>query len=184
MRVAAIGTPTLTLHSGATFDFRDPRSSDFTIEDIAHGLSHICRYAGQCRAFYSVAEHSVYVSGLAAGSERHGLLHDAAEAFIGDVPSPIKQGLSEYRAIEREIQHVIFARFGIPSDMPDAVKIAEKAVLAAEQRQIMPQGTDDWARLSGIKYADIVVAHLSPPEAKHVFLQRFNSLFLSRRSLA
>ncbi len=62
----AVG-PTIRLRSGAIFDFLDPSSSEFTIEDVAHGLSNICRYSGQCRSFYSVAEHSLIVSRVANG---------------------------------------------------------------------------------------------------------------------
>jgi uncharacterized protein len=64
----AIG-PTITLMSGTYFDFLDPAGSDFKIEDIAHGLSNICRYAGQCCRFYSVAEHCLHVSDTAVGFE-------------------------------------------------------------------------------------------------------------------
>src|ERR1700710_1218663 len=79
----AVG-PTIMLNSGAVFDFLDPWSSEFTLEDIAHGLANICRYAGQCRSFYSVAEHSIHVSQTATGFEYEALMHDAAEAFLGD----------------------------------------------------------------------------------------------------
>src|SRR5262245_14828098 len=75
--------PTIMLYSGAWFDFLAPSESAFTIEDIAHGLSNICRYSGQCKRFYSVAEHSLLVSEVAEGFEFAALLHDAAEAFIG-----------------------------------------------------------------------------------------------------
>jgi len=70
-RVVAVNVaqgPTIMLVSGRRFDFLNPRGSDFGIEDIAHGLAHICRYSGQCRAFYSVAEHSILGSGLITSS--------------------------------------------------------------------------------------------------------------------
>src|SRR5258708_39476115 len=85
--------PTIMLHSGAWFDFCAPASSCFNIEDIAHGLANICRYAGQCKRFYSVAEHSILVSQTAKGFEYEALLHDAAEAFVGDISRPLKQML-------------------------------------------------------------------------------------------
>src|SRR5438477_8188248 len=92
--------PTIMLQSGAWFDFRAPASSNFTIEDVAHGLANICRYAGQCRRFYSVAEHSILVSETALGFELEALLHDAAEAFMGDITRPLKQILPQYKKIE------------------------------------------------------------------------------------
>src|SRR4051794_32839296 len=92
--------PMIMLHSGAWFDLSDPSSSAFTIDDVAQGLANICRYAGHCTSFYSVAEHSLLVSETAHGFEFEGLLHDAAEAFLGDVTGPLKQMLPEYKRIE------------------------------------------------------------------------------------
>jgi hypothetical protein len=171
----AIG-PTITLHSGASFDFLDPSSSEFTIEDIAHGLSNICRYAGQCRAFYSVAEHSIHVSRVVKDFELAALMHDAAEAFTGDVTRPLKQLVPAFKRIEAEIERAILARFGIPDRIPKEVKQADLSVLAAEQAQIMPPGTDGWARVEGIEPAPIVIEHLSPTRARAMFLRRFEEL--------
>jgi hypothetical protein len=171
----AVG-PTIMLSSGAVFDFLDPWSSDFTIEDIAHGLSLICRYAGQCRAFYSVAEHSLHVSEVARGFELPALMHDAAEAFVGDITRPLKQLVPEFKSIEAEVERAILARFGMSERIPRQVKEADLRVLAAEQAQIMPPGTDSWARVEGVEPAPILVEHLAPPEARRRFLARFNQL--------
>lgn len=167
---------TISLQSGGTLDFRNPHSSNFTIEDVAHGLANLCRYSGQCRRFYSVAEHSLFVSELSENFKLAALLHDAAEAFVGDLPSPLKSLLPEYRKIETKIQRVIFERFGLGKDIPPEVKVAEKRVLAAEQAQIMPPGTAAWAQREGIEPATILVRHLSPTEAKELFLSRFEEL--------
>ena len=165
--------PTIRLHSGAILDFLNPSASDFTIEDIAHGLSNVCRYAGQCEKFYSVAEHSLLVSDTAHGLEYAALMHDAAEAFVGDITRPLKQLLPEFKRIEWAIQHCIFDRFGLPAEMPIEVKHADLRVLAAEQAQIMPLGTDAWAQAEGIDPAPIQVRHLEPELAKSLFLKRF-----------
>jgi uncharacterized protein len=171
----AVG-PTIMLRSGALFDFLDPWSSSFTIEDIAHGLSNICRYAGQCRKFYSVAEHSIYVSHVAQEFEYPALMHDAAEAFLGDITRPLKQLVPEFKRIEAEVERVIFSRFGIEWPVPPEVKSADLKVLAAEQAQIMPLGTDQWARTSNIIPADILVENWCPELAKRKFLERFESI--------
>jgi uncharacterized protein len=168
--------PTIMLRSGAWFDFCAPATSEFTIEDIAHGLANICRYSGQCSRFYSVAEHSILVSEVAVGFELEALLHDAAEAFLGDITRPLKQMLPEYKRIETEVEHAILDRFGVPWPLPPQVKQADLRVLAAEQSQIMPEGTDGWVRGQKVVPAQIVVRHLSPDEAKHVFLERFKML--------
>jgi len=121
------------LRSGAWFDFCAPASSNFTIDDIAHGLANICRYSGQCRDFYSVAEHSILVSETAKSFEFEALLHDAAEAFIGDITRPLKQLLPEYKKIEANVQRAILDRFGVLGPIPPQVKQSDLRVLAAEQ---------------------------------------------------
>jgi uncharacterized protein len=177
--------PTIMLQSGAWFDFLAPSESAFTIEDIAHGLANICRYSGQCKSFYSVAEHSLLVSQVAEGFEFEALLHDAAEAFLGDITRPLKQILPEFKRIENEVENAILQRFGVPVPLPVEVKRADLRVLAAEQRQIMPNGTDGWVRNQPIVPANVVVRHLTPSESKRIFLARFEALkpgFLLRTS--
>jgi 5'-deoxynucleotidase YfbR-like HD superfamily hydrolase len=115
-RVVAVNVakgPTIMLASGKLFDFLDPHGSDFGIDDIAHGLAHVCRYAGQCRAFYSVAEHSMLVADTVSEFAYEALLHDAAEAFIGDVTRPFKQLLPDYKRIEATIEDAMIGRFGL-----------------------------------------------------------------------
>lgn len=171
----AVG-PTIMLRSGSQFDFLDPWSSEFTIDDIAHGLSLICRYAGQCDRFYSVAEHSLLVSDTVPRFAYAALMHDAAEAFIGDVTRPLKQLLPAYKEIERNVESAIFQRFAVPHPLPEAVKEADLRVLAAEQNQIMPYGTNHWAAHEGVSLAPITIKSLTPQEAKRQFLERFTKL--------
>lgn len=179
--VSVASGPQIRLRSGAWFDLLDPASSDFTIEDIAHGLAHTCRYAGQADGFYSVAEHSILVSEVAQGHEYAALLHDAAEAFIGDVTRPLKQLLPEYKRLEKSIEEAIFSRFEVGEVHPD-VKKADLEVLAAEQAQLMPEGTDAWASEAGISAAPIRVERMAPAEAKLRFLERYRALRQSRIS--
>ena len=173
--------PTIMLSSGATFDFLDPWGSDFTIDDIAHGLSQTCRYAGQCRSFYSVAEHSILVSRLVSPEYAlEGLLHDAAEAFIGDITRPLKQMLPDFKAIEARVEEAIATRFGFKPDYKAAIKPVDLQVLAAEQMQIMPAGCAGWAENDNIVPADIVVESLDPESAKVAFLNRLAEISASR----
>ncbi|MFC7058432.1 hypothetical protein [Halovenus salina] len=89
----------MTTVSGVQFTPFDPSSSDVRLQDIAHGLANLCRASGQTQFFYSVGLHSIYVSqDLAArGHSRRrqliGLLHDAQEAYINDLVSPVKAHL-------------------------------------------------------------------------------------------
>ncbi|MFT4133125.1 hypothetical protein [Labrys sp. (in: a-proteobacteria)] len=173
----AVG-PRIMLQSGTWFDFLDPESSDFRIEDIAAGLSNTCRYAGQCSTFYSVAEHSLLVSEVAHDYAYAALMHDAAEAFIGDITRPLKQLLPDFKQIEARVEKAIFGRFGVQQPMPKEVKAADLRVLAAEQVQIMPRETSLWAFSDGIEPAPITVKCLTPTEAKEAFLARYRDLTL------
>lgn len=165
--------PTIMLASGRLFDFLDPHGSDFTIEDVAHGLAHVCRYAGQCRSFYSVAEHSILVSETTEDFAYEALLHDAAEAFIGDVTRPLKQLLPEFRRIEANVEDAIIERFHLNRRYKDAVKQADLRVLAAEQMQVMAPGCADWAISAGVRPAAIQVRHLAPEKAEQEFLMHY-----------
>lgn len=174
--VTAAHEPKIMLFSGAELDFRNPSASSFTIDDIAHGLSLLCRYAGQCRDFYSVAEHCLHVSYLVPEHAFAGLMHDAAEAFVGDITRPLKQMLPQYKKIERSVEEVIFSRFNVSWPIPSAVKQADLALLAAEQAHLMPPGTDRWASDAGIKPASIQIKCLAPRDAEAAFLARFREL--------
>ena len=114
-------------------------------------------------------------------------MHDAAEAFLGDITRPLKQMLPEYKKIEAEAERAIFDRFGILGPLPPQVKQADLRVLAAEQKQIMPEGTDGWVRGQKVDPAPIIVRHLPPEEAKRAFLKRFEGLrpgYVLRKSQA
>ena len=183
-RVVAVNVakgPTIMLASGKLFDFLDPHGSDFDIEDIAHGLAHVCRYAGQCRAFYSVAEHSMLVADTVDEFAFEALLHDAAEAFIGDVTRPFKQLLPDYKRIEATIEDAMIVRFGLDRRSKDLVKHADLRVLAAEQAQVMAAGCSDWAVEAGIEPAPVVVRNLDPVAAKHAFLMRYERCLRERQ---
>lgn len=168
--------PRIMLASGSWFDLLDPWNSDFAITDIAQGLANICRYAGQCSKFYSVAEHSLHVSSVAPAFKREALLHDAAEAFLGDVTRPLKQLLPQYKKIEKDVEAAIFARFSLDPAALKRLKTIDLSVLAAEQEQMMPAGTDYWTKETGVKPAPIRVQFLQPNEAFELFLSEYERL--------
>jgi hypothetical protein len=172
----AIG-PTIMLQSGAYFDLLDPAGSVFTIEDIAHGLSMTCRFAGQCREFYSVAEHSWHTSFLVPKElAMEALMHDAAEAFIGDVTRPLKSLLPEYKAIERSIEAEVAAQFSLSDIDHPAIKRADLLMLHAEQAVMMPDHSDKWATDPGEPPLAINFRNWSPQRAKEAFLDRFHAV--------
>ncbi|MGV1766073.1 hypothetical protein [Rhizobium rhizogenes] len=173
--------PSIMLASGNWFDLLDPWNSSFTIDDIAQGLSNICRFSGQCRRFYSVAEHSVYVSETVKCFKLEALLHDAAEAFIGDITRPLKQLLPQYKEIEANVEDAIYRRFNLKPEAKEFIKAADLRVLAAEQAQLMPEGTDFWAFPSNVQPAPIEIEFLSPCAARELFLGKLN--FLMERQI-
>jgi hypothetical protein len=159
-------------YSGRQFWPLDPRADEVRIGDIAHSLSNACRYAGHCEAFYSVAEHSVYVSQIVpAELALCGLLHDATEAYLVDIPRPIKPYLTGYKEIEDRLWLAIAAAFGLPEEMPAEIKAADNAVLLAESEQIMKPHPAPWC-VPG-EPADVTIQLLSPADARKAFIDRF-----------
>src|SRR5437868_2917508 len=115
--------------SGVAYYPLDPLPGDINIEDIAHALSNLCRFGGHCRRFYSVAEHSILVSRVVPRQHAlQGLLHDATEAYMVDVPRPLKVELDNYARIEDLNWRCIAAVFGVPYEMHESVKRADNDV--------------------------------------------------------
>jgi len=138
----------ITVYSGGRFHYKNPTVDEIFIEDIAHSLSLKCRFSGHTRVFYSVAEHSMRVAELLPDRLKLvGLLHDAQEAYMPDIPRPIKVefGLYEY---EKIIEDTIRIKFGLLLTADDLaiVKVADNIMLATEARDLMST-VDGWATL-------------------------------------
>lgn len=136
--------------TGKEFYPLEPRINDICIEDIAHALSNLCRFTGHTKHFYSVAQHSVYVSRFISypGIEKqkeyelYGLLHDASEAYICDISRPLKKQdcFFEYKLIEHKLQMMIYERFGLKppdSDVQMELKMADNDLLELEGAALM-----------------------------------------------
>lgn len=155
----------------------DPRPSEINILDIAHSLANLCRFNGHCRKFYSVAEHSVYVSQVVPPRDAFaGLMHDATEAYCADVPRPLKRFLPGYAEIEARIWQAIADEFGLDYDLPASVKAADNAVLLAEKDQLLGPVPMPWSWADGIQPASIFIGCWSPEGARTAFLSRFYEL--------
>lgn len=168
--------PTILLRSGEYFDFESPETSIITIGDIAHALSNLCRFTGHVHRFYSVAEHSIHASYLVPPEDAFAaLMHDAAEAVLGDVSKPLKSLLPDYKRIEQRVERAIFARFGLPGNLPASIKVADRQMLGIEQRECMGN-SDDWGRNTLDTSHGPVICFLSPPAACGAFLARYSEL--------
>lgn len=167
--------------SGTRFDLLDPRPEMIDISDIGHALSHLCRFTGHVSRFMSVAEHSVMVSNLVPAQDAlAGLLHDATEAYVGDVARPLKQLLPDYKVIEDRIWLVIAERFSLDPQLPASVKEADNISLMWERRDLLAGSADAWREWVPehlvVRIPEQPVKGLDPEAAATAFRQRFAEL--------
>lgn len=169
-------------YSGTKFYALAPRAEDVHLIDIAHALSNKCRFAGHCKDFYSVAQHSVLVSRLVPQEFKlWGLLHDAGEAYFADIPNPIKREFDLFEEIENPIMDAVIERFGLASrpeglGMPPQVKVADHAALATEARDLLNVVWDNWETFWKPMALDQKIVAVSPHEAAKMFLDEFAML--------
>jgi uncharacterized protein len=157
----------------------DPRPEDVDIADISHHLARICRFNGAVKVpHYSVAQHCILVSQLVAEDlALVGLMHDATEAYCGDMIRPLKQALPSYKAIEDLIWAAIAAKFNLPVDLPPEVKDADNIALVTERRDVMPKAQFLWASsLERYSPAPGIIKPMAAVEAEMAFMMRFNQL--------
>lgn len=172
------GLPTMTTYRGHRFNFLNPDPRTIELDDIAHGLSQVCRFAAQSQVFYSVAQHSVLVSRMMKDRflQQIGLFHDAAEAYIGDMPSPLKKLFPVYKEIENNIHQIICAKFGIPVRIPAEVKEADVRILANEGMSFM---SSDWRDAAVDPDPALGTFEAwEPRRAEREFHDRYRELFL------
>jgi len=160
-------------YTGQMFWPLDPRPDEINIFDIAHSLSLQCRYAGHCERFYSVAEHSVLMARWVSPPSRlWALLHDASEAYLVDVPRPLKRHLPGYKEAEAKVMEAICFRFDLSKEMPAEVHEADNRIIADE---LMNMRSMAWHA----KHDDPLGVRLefwSPKEASGHFLLEFERL--------
>jgi hypothetical protein len=167
------------LAGGGFFDFEEPELSEFEIGDVAHALGHLCRYGGHASRFFSVAQHSVIVSrAVPREAALFGLLHDASEAFLGDVCAPLKRLLPDYQRLEAAVSREVWGRFGLSGPLPDCVYEADRRALAAERLVLMPQRPTLWANLTGVEPLGDFLLHEAwmPWRARLEFLHTYRDL--------
>lgn len=179
---------------GIAFDILEPTVDMVSIEDIAHSLSQTNRFTGHCRFPYPVSQHSRLVSYLVPHEVAlWGLLHDASEAYIGDMNRPLKHfslAGNEYRKVEDRVMEVICKKFGLSPIEPEEVKIADTQMLFAEKNQVMGglkwdmKKEHDMSRMNqdksweeAKKAANVKIVETSFYDNKKLFLNRFFELY-------
>lgn len=174
-------------YTGRWFDVFDPRPEDVDILDIAHALALTNRYGGHTDLPYSVAQHCVLMSQEVHQSQAlWALLHDAGEAYLGDVPKPIKVCLPAFEEAEEDVMGAVVRKFNLwPAHCPHEVKDADLRMLLTEARDMMPGPLSNylpWA--PGVQPYEWTVTPWDWTAAKRRFLSRFEVLTAGARGQA
>jgi len=168
----------IVTYSGLVIDFANPSSSSISIDDIAHSLSMMCRYAGHTKLFYSVAQHSVLVSKYCQSEYAlEGLLHDGSEAYIADIVTPAEKLLPDYSSLEEKLMKVIYENFNIisTSESYSNVKLINHRTFVTEVRDIDGEQSPIAVLIAPPFRAKIVP--WSPKKSEREFLKRFYELW-------
>lgn len=183
-------------YEGIQFWSMDPRVEDISINDIAHSLSLLCRFNGHTKVFYSVAQHSVLVHHIFgkliknAESETNSkaflcaLLHDATEAYVGDLIRPIKRSIPEFKNMENRIWDCILEKYNLREewsyDVANWTKQADTIALATERRDLLEDGPGrnkyKWDIDERADPDPVTIIPQPPTHAEHVFLMLFDYL--------
>lgn len=173
--------------SGQYVNLTDPDPATIDITDIAHALSQINRFGGHTRVPYTVAQHSVLASKIVPPEYAlQALLHDAAEAYVGDMMRPLKYmaDMASYRDRESQLQAIIYHRFGLGMFQNDgcraSIRRADLILLATERRDLMPPDATPWPILHGVTPLEPAIQPMPAPAASVRFIQRFEQLLVTQ----
>jgi hypothetical protein len=169
-------------YTGRAFYPLVPLPEDVHPADIAHALSLICRYGGHCTRFYSVAEHCVLMShAVSPPNALWALLHDATEAYVGDMIRPLKKAMPAYQLAEARVERAICRRFGLSGALetcPAEVKQADLRILHDELAAVMPGRPPlPWTSLDGAEPLGVTVTGWEPAQAEQRYLTRLAELW-------
>ena len=161
-------------YSGIQFWPLDPRPEEILITDIAHAQSLLCRFCGHVKYFYPIAQHSYFVS-LLCDEPMKGLMHDGSEAYLTDLPTPIKSanGMEKYREAEFVLQGMIYRLFCSDDIETDNLRWADHQMLLIERQAL--KGSDvAWPEVAEVN--SINIEPWTPAKAEEMFLNRFVEL--------
>lgn len=176
---------TLKVAAGHYVDLVNPDPDSIDITSIGIALSNTCRFGGHCPVFYSVAEHSVLATMLARsdGISNDGLrailLHDAAEAYVGDMVKPLKVHLPDFQQAEQRITDAIDRAFGLDFDhWEPTIKRYDRAMLKAEKIAMWPEDKERWEGFGDDPPRSVQFQYFGPFAMRGVFLSMAENLGL------
>lgn len=180
-----VGAHCILVNSGHYLDLEDPKPQHINLFDIALGLSRMCRFSGQGNHFYSVAEHSVHCA-MQAHRDGHPLdvqcavlMHDAAEAYVGDVTRPLKSLLTGYDSIEKNLMDAVAYKFHLRFKEHQAIiDEIDKSMLFHERRYLFGNDGRDWEGQDKARQMDVTFHAWRPEEAAVKFIDVCKSLRL------
>ena len=161
-------------YTGKHFYIEDPQPEDIDIVDIAHALSMLCRFGGHSREFYCVAQHSVLISQLVSDENAlWGLLHDASEAYLCDIPRPFKAYLENYKMLEERIQRAIADKFGLSWPMPEEIHNIDQKIVVNEALLLWKESPFWTTKHESVPHLALALPCWNPAFAKQEFLNQF-----------
>ena len=169
--------PFISTLSGAKFFVRECNVQDVPMTDISNALALNCRFNGHIIRHYSVAEHSVLVSNLVSPENAlYGLLHDYAEAFVGDVPRPFKSSITGHDEFEAAVMANVCDLYGLPLEMPEEVRHLDTHICAVEAT-VLGKVVPEWVQYYDLTVCDHhLIKGLSHIDARNAFTTRYNEL--------
>lgn len=175
----------IELLSGAYMNYHKPEESKATIEDLGHALSNVCRFSGHLPRFYSVAQHLVNTAavlkemGCGPSLMYAGLMHDTAEAFTNDLPTPLKAAFPPFKELEVKIETAMAERFSFMYPLPPQVKLADAIMLGLE-KEFVKKCDANWACLEGVDYLPykgvVDLSRMTPDRAYTRFMEAYEDL--------
>ena len=164
----------ITTFRGQKFYYDSEDTQSINIEDIAHALANTCRFSGHSLDFYSVAEHSVWVSKL-CDDPIEGLLHEGEEAYLCDLPSPLKRILPDYRAMQDRVRKRVCEAFQLTYPFSEDLKDCDWAQLKTEAKSLLVAHFP-FEDFPTKKVSPYVPLCLDPEEAEVQFLRRYHEI--------
>ena len=160
-------------YTGQQFSYANIDNNVIDIKDIAWSLSHTNRYNGHTSEPWSVAQHSLLVADLVSFDEelmRYALLHDASEAYLGDLAGPLKQFCPDFKRIEERVEHHIYRSFGMIPKLSPAVKYADLQALGVEKQHFM-NDVSEWECLEGVEIPTMILRSMPPRIVYSIYMK-------------